>query len=312
MPSDSDSDNEQVHARDHAAEVALCPAAAAAQAAAAASAGRIQPGPSRSPAQVRVPRPSPRTAIAPAATATSAAAAEAAAIAVEMTARLAVGGCKPKPGHRPVSKKPAAAPGVTAAAAVSLQDGSGSAAPVAKGGSAASAGTMGCERPASAVSNISKSRIASTSGPKECAGARAGPTLPMAEHVAVAASSVQQEAAMMAANTKTFASRWPPNEEKLKGATAAWDAMVLGFCMEKVEARIAGRKRSMSQKEWWNMYGHTVSEAKQRKTLKKPSASASSRVREEGEDAEAPPVSAEEDEHKEDDEEKGEESDVIE
>ena len=134
MPSDSDSDNEQVHARDHAAEVALCPAAAAAQAAAAASAGRIQPGPSRSPAQVRVPRPSPRTAIAPAATATSAAAAEAAAIAVEMTARLAVGGCKPKPGHRPVSKKPAAAPGVTAAAAVSLQDGSGSAAPVAKGG----------------------------------------------------------------------------------------------------------------------------------------------------------------------------------
>ena len=116
----------------------------------------------------------------------------------------------------------------------------------------------------------------------------------------------------MAAKFKTFASRWPPNEEMLPEAKAAWDAMVLGFYMEKVEARIAGRKRSMSQKEWWNMCGHTVSVAKQRKILKKPSVSASSRVGEEGEDAEAPPVSAEEDEHTEDDEEKGEESEEME
>ena len=185
-----------------------------------------------------------------------------------------------------------------------MQDRSGSAAPLAKRGSAASAGTMGFERP---VSNI---HIASTSGPKKCAVAKAGPTLPVAEHIAVAASSVQQEAAMMATKFKTFASRWPPNEEMLPEAKAAWDAMVLGFYMEKVEARIAGRKRSMSQKEWWNMRGHTL--AKQRKILKKPSVSVSNRIGEEGEDAEAPPVSAEEDEHKEDDEEKGEESEEME
>ena len=135
--------------------------------------------------------------------------------------------------------------------------------------------------------------------------------MPMAEHVAVAASSVQQEAATMAASNKTFASRWPPKEQPPE-AKAAWDAMVLGFYVEKVEARNAGRKLSMSQKEWWSMYGHTMTEAKKRKILTKPSASASNRVGEEGEEAEAPPggvqCPAEEHEHEEDDEEKKEES----
>ena len=81
--------------------------------------------------------------------------------------------------------------------------------------------------------------------------------------------------------------------------------MVLGFYMHKVEDRNAACKRSMSQDEWWTLHGHTVSEAKQRKILKKPSATTSGRVGQEGEDAEAPPVPAEEDEHKEEDEGKG-------
>ena len=75
--------------------------------------------------------------------------------------------------------------------------------------------------------------------------------------------------------------------------------------MHKVEDRNAARKRSMSQDEWWTLHGHTVSEAKQRNILKKPSATTSGRVGQEGEDAEAPPVPAEEDERKEDDEKKG-------
>ena len=62
----------------------------------------------------------------------------------------------------------------------------------------------------------------------------------------------------MAVSNKTFASRWPPNEQPPE-AEAAWDAMVLGFYIEKVEARAAGRKPSMSQKEWWSMYGHSRS-----------------------------------------------------
>ena len=82
--------------------------------------------------------------------------------------------------------------------------------------------------------------------------------MPMAEHIDVGASSVQQEAATMAVSNKTFASRWPPNEQPPE-AEAAWDAMVLGFYIEKVEARAAGRKPSMSQKEWWSMYGHSRS-----------------------------------------------------
>jgi len=106
--------------------------------------------------------------------------------------------------------------------------------------------------------------------------------LPLVDHSAVAASSVQQEAAAMAATSKTFASRYPPNEEMRPEAKAAWDAMVLGFYKHKVEERNAGRKRSMSQAEWWNMHGHTVSEVKQRKIQKKPSATTNGRAGEEG------------------------------
>jgi hypothetical protein len=86
----------------------------------------------------------------------------------------------------------------------------------------------------------------------------------------------------MAATSKTFASRYPPNEEMRPEAKAAWDAMVLGFYKHKVEERNAGRKRSMSQAEWWNMHGHTVSMVKQRKIQKKPSATTSGRAGEEG------------------------------
>jgi hypothetical protein len=86
----------------------------------------------------------------------------------------------------------------------------------------------------------------------------------------------------MAATSKTFASRYPPNEEMRPEAKAAWDAMVLGFYKHKVEERNAGRKRSMSQAEWWNMHGHTVSEVKQRKIQKKPSATTNGRAGEEG------------------------------
>ena len=53
--------------------------------------------------------------------------------------------------------------------------------------------------------------------------------------------------------------------------------MVLGFHTHRAEDRGAGRKRSISQEEWWKTHGHTVSAAKlQRqkpaKIMKKPSA----------------------------------------
>ena len=96
---------------------------------------------------------------------------------------------------------------------------------------------------------------------------------------------------MMAANQKTFASRYPPNEKTHPEAKAAWVAMVTAFFESKLADRNTGRKRAwaqtMNQDMWWSMHGHDVAAAKQRKILKKPSATTSGRAGEEGVDAKA-------------------------
>lgn len=112
----------------------------------------------------------------------------------------------------------------------------------------------------------------------------------------------------MTARSNTFASRYPPDAEKHPEAKAAWDAMVLNFYKCRLEECNAGLKRGLwSQDQWWALHGHTVSEAKRHKTMKKPSAATTGQAAAEGEDAQAPPASAEVDEHEENDHEGEEE-----
>ena len=106
-------------------------------------------------------------------------------------------------------------------------------------------------------------------------GGLAGASVPLEQHTADRASSVQQRAAAATTKTKTFAKRYPPNGDENPEAKAAWDAMVFGFHKMREEGCTAGSKRRLTQDEWWNMHGHTVMEHKMCKrpggVLKKPS-----------------------------------------
>ena len=103
----------------------------------------------------------------------------------------------------------------------------------------------------------------------------AGASVPLEQHTADRASSVQQRAAAATTKTKTFAKRYPPNGDENPEAKAAWDAMVFGFHKMREEGCTAGSKRRLTQDEWWNMHGHTVMELKMFKrpggVFKKPS-----------------------------------------
>ena len=109
---------------------------------------------------------------------------------------------------------------------------------------------------------------------KARAMAKIGPTLPVLDHAAAAASSAAASGAQSSAcapahlKAATFAGRYPPVHPQRR---VGWDNMVQDYDQQKEEDKKNGKKRKMTQGEWYTIhaarYGLQI-----RKRQKKPSA----------------------------------------